>query len=178
MNSHPGILSYLNLWISPMKPRLFLMILPLVLLLSSVICFAGDYEDGEAAYKRADYKTAAAVWTKAANKGDPRAQVMLGSMYADGQGVPQDYKQAALWYREAADQGISWAQYNLGFMYATGQGIPQNYIEAYKWFHLAAYATDKSVRDKASENRDIVGKTMTSAQIAEAQKRAKEWKKK
>jgi uncharacterized protein len=153
-----------------MKPRLFFMILPLVLLLSSVICFAGDYEDGEAAYKRADYKTAAAVWTKAANKGDPRAQVMLGSMYADGQGIRQDYKQAALWYRKAADQGISWAQYNLGFMYATGQGIPQNYIEAYKWFNLAAYATDKSVRDKALANRDIVAKNMTPAQLAEAQK--------
>ena len=92
-----------------MRPRLYL--LPLVLLLASAVCFAGDYEDGEAAYKRGDHKTAASVWTKAANKGDPRAQVMLGSMYAEGKGVAQDYKQPALWYREAADQGLSWAQW-------------------------------------------------------------------
>ena len=41
-------------------------------------------------------------------------QKNLGTMYYNGQGVPQDYAQAAYWYRKAADQGdaapnTSWA---------------------------------------------------------------------
>ena len=52
-----------------MKPRLFLMIFPFVLFLWSAVCFAGEFEDGRAAYKRGDYKTAVALYTKAANSG-------------------------------------------------------------------------------------------------------------
>ena len=198
-----------------MKTRLVSMTFAALLLLWSAVSFAGEFEDGLAAYNREDYKTAVAMLTKAANKGDAKAQTMLGAMYSEGQGVPQDYKQAASWYRKAADQGnakaqtnlgamyadgrsvtqdykqaASWyrkaadqgnavAQNNLGEMYKDGQGVTQDYVEAYKWFNLAArYATDKALRDKASTKRHIVALTMTTAQLAEAQKRAKEWKKK
>src|ERR1035438_5254339 len=41
------------------------------------------------------------------------AQVHLGLMYYQGQGVPQDYKEAMRWYRLAADQGDADAQFNL-----------------------------------------------------------------
>jgi uncharacterized protein len=198
-----------------MRPRLYLIMFPLVLLLASAICFASDYEDGQAAYNRGDYKTAVALFTKAGNKGDARAQTLLGAMYAYGQGVPQDYKQALLWLRKAADQGCADAQFSLGFiyeqgqgvsqdynqaaswyrkaadqgdtyaqstlgdMYSHGQGVPQDYVEAHKWFNLAAAsASDKSVRSLAFSRRSFVASQMTPAQIAEAQKRASEWKKK
>ena len=60
-------------------------------------------------------------------------------------------------------------------MYDRGRGVPQDYIEAHKWFNLAA--TQRSeVQEKARENRDLLEKRMTSAQIAEAQKLAREWK--
>jgi hypothetical protein len=64
-----------------MKRRLFVMIFPVVFFLSNAVCFAGDYEDGLAAYDRKDYKTALANFTKAANKGDAKVQHMLGGMY-------------------------------------------------------------------------------------------------
>ena len=60
--------------------------------------FAGDLEDGDAAYDRGDYATAYSKYTKAAEQGDSSAQNTLGLMYDQGQGVAQDYEQAAGWY--------------------------------------------------------------------------------
>ena len=38
----------------------------------------------------------------AAEQGDASAQLFLGHMYADGEGVPQDYVQAHKWFNLAA----------------------------------------------------------------------------
>ena len=63
-------------------------------------------------------------------------------------------------------------------MYYKGNGVPQDYVQAYKWFNLAAAtSTEKEARDRAVEARDLVAARMTAAQIAEAQKLAREWKK-
>ena len=162
-----------------MNTRLVSMLFAAFLLLCGAAFFAGEYEDGVAAYNRGDYKTALALFTKAANKGDAKAQNNLGAMYDKGQGVPQDYNQAASWYRRAADQGDAEAQYNLGLMYYYGHAAPKDYVEALKWITIAAaYSTEKETRDHIARNRDIVANKMTPAQIAEAQKLAREWKKK
>ena len=113
---------------------------------------------------------------KAAEQGD-RGQFSLG-IYK-GRGVPQDYAAAVSWFRKAADQGYATAQYNLGIMYDPGQGVPQDYVQAYMWFNLAARATMRPTRRAAIDavrNRDRVAAKMTPAQIAEAQKLAREWK--
>ncbi len=69
------------------------------------------------------------------------------------------------------------AQYNLGFMYRKGQGVTQDYAQAHMWYNLAASRLPPGEnRDKAVKNRDDVAKRMTPAQIAEAQKLAREWK--
>jgi TPR repeat protein len=41
----------------------------------------------------------------AADHGDASAQVRIGRMYEDGQGVRRDRREALRWYRMAADQG-------------------------------------------------------------------------
>jgi TPR repeat protein len=92
-------------------------------------------------------------------------------MYENGRGVPQDYAAAVGWYRKAAEQGEAYAQYNLGVMYDNGRGVPQDYVHAHKWFNLAATSGNKI----ATKNRNIIAKKMTPAQIAEAQKLAREW---
>ena len=64
-------------------------------------------------------------------------------------------------------------------MYLNGHGVPQDYVQAHKWINLAASrftASETENRDKAVKNRDIVAAKMTLAQIAEAQKLAREWK--
>jgi hypothetical protein len=119
-----------------------------------------------------DYAEAVKWYRLAANQGDPTGQTGLGAMYADGQGVAQDYAEAVKWYRLAANQGYATAQDHLGFMYATGHGVPQDFVSAHMWFNLAA-AQGEQIAEK---NRDTAAKDMTAAQIAEAQKLAREWK--
>jgi len=90
--------------------------------------------------------------------------------------VVQDYKAALTWYRKAADQGYAVAFHNLGFMYGKGRGVVQNYVQAHKWYNLAAaHSTGADHHDLAAKNRDIVEKKMTPAQVAEAQKLARDW---
>jgi uncharacterized protein len=72
-----------------------------------------------------------------AEKGDAKAQFVLGLKYDTGKGVPQDYAEAAKWYRKAAEQGYAEAQFNLGTMYDEGRGVHQDYAEAAKWYRKA-----------------------------------------
>jgi len=119
----------------------------------------------------------AALWfRKAADQGDALGQANLGKLYADGDGVPQNYPQAAVWWRKAADQGNVLAQVNLGLLYERGRGIPQDYERAHMWFNLAASrAEDAETLNFAVKNRDALAAKMTPAQIAEAQRMAREW---
>ena len=79
------------------------------------------------------------MWYRiAAAQEDERAQTRLGSIYAEGQGVPQDFQEAVKWYRLAAAQGHAPAEYSLGVAYDKGQGVPQDFQEAVKWYRLAA----------------------------------------
>jgi hypothetical protein len=124
--------------------------------------------------------TEALKWyRRAADQGHEGSQSNLGVMYEDGKGVLQDYVEAAMWYRRAAEQGVAFAQANLGRFYALGQGVLQDYALAHKWFNLAASrypASEIDARKKAIHNRDLVASKMTPAQIAEAQRLAREWK--
>ena len=79
---------------------------------------------------------------------------------------------AARWYRLAADQGLSAAQFILGSMYTVAQGVPRDFVRAHMWLNLAAAQN----YEDAGKMRDLIGKLMTPAQIAEAQKLAGEWK--
>jgi TPR repeat protein len=81
---------------------------------------------------------AIAALIKAAEQGDVKAQLSLGSSYYFGKGVFQDFAEAMKWYRKAADQGEAKAQYNLGDMYANGTGVVRDYTEAVKWYRKAA----------------------------------------
>jgi TPR repeat protein len=121
-----------------------------------------------------DYVEAMNWYRKAADQANAQAQFNLGVIYAKGQGVPQDYVEAMKWFHKAADQGDAQAQSNLGFMYAKGQGVPEDYVRAHMWFNLSAAHGNKV----AAKNRDLLALSMTPAQKAEAQKLAREWKRK
>ena len=126
-----------------------------------------------------DYAEAARWFRKAADQGLAVGQFNLAVSYEKGQGLPQDFAEAAKWYRKAAEQDLAMAEYNLGILYAQGQGVSQDYVEAYKWFSLAAspfLAAEETIRTTAGKSRDTVAAHMTSVQIAEAQKRAREWR--
>ncbi len=129
-----------------------------------------------AAYQRGDYATALRELRPLAEQGDAGAQNQLGIMYSNGKSVPQDYAKALQWWRKAAGQGFARAQFNLGYMYDKGYGVPQDYAQAHMWYNLAASSFPPGVkRDKAVKSRTIVAEDMTPAQIAEAEKLAREW---
>ena len=141
--------------------------------------FGGQFEDATAAYERGDYATAFRLMNPLAEKGDAKAQHNLGVMYDYGRGVAQDYTKALKWYRRAAEQGMAESQVNLGMMYYHGQGVSRDYVLAHMWLNLAASQYPASVREglnDAVHYRDIVNSLMTPAQIAEAQRLAREWK--
>ncbi len=133
------------------------------------------YSHGEGVTQ--DHAEAAKWYRKAAEQGLALAQYNLGLAYDNGQGIPQDYAEAVKWFRRAAEQGLALAQYNLGVMYYEGRGVPQDYVQAHMWSNLAAsrYIPGKT-RDQSVKDRDIVAEKMTPAQIAEAEKLAREWK--
>jgi TPR repeat protein len=61
-------------------------------------------------------------------------------------------------------------------MYEQGRGVPQDYVESHMWYNLAASNASGDNREGFTNERDHVAKKMTPEQIAEAQRRAREWK--
>ncbi len=148
--------------------RFLVTVLASLAVMSSTV-WAGDWEDGYAAYQRRDFATAVQKWRILADQGDSAGQSILGAMYAFGQGVPQDYVESIRWYRLAAAQGDVKAQYKLGFMYANAQGVKRDMTRAYMWSYLAAAAGNtqaKTVRDEAAAQLSL-------EQYADAQKMAR-----
>lgn len=115
------------------------------------------------------------LWTRA-ERGDARAQVLLGFMYANGRGVPQNDVMAARWYEFAAQQGHPTAQHLLGLLYDKGQGVPQDDVLAHMWLNLAAARARPRERDYYARLRDAVATKMSPAQLAEAQWLAFRWR--
>jgi TPR repeat protein len=60
----------------------------------------------------------------------------------------------------------------LGVLYANGQGVPQDYVLAHMWVNLSA----AQGYEEAKNGGDVIAKRMTSEQIAEAQRLARDWK--
>jgi TPR repeat protein len=128
------------------------------------------YYDGQVVPR--DYKEAVKWHRKSAAQGHSGAQNNLGWMYFNGLGVPKDYKEAVKWYTKSAKQGYSLAQFELSRMYETGQGVLQDYVMAHMYSNIAA------VREYKGANQYpklAIEKKMTSSQLAEAQKLAREW---
>lgn len=72
----------------------------------------------------------------------------------------------------AASRGDEDALFDLGVAYATGShGLSGDMIEAHKWFNLAA----SKGHEEASCCRADVADEMTAREIAEAQRRARQW---
>jgi TPR repeat protein len=72
----------------------------------------------------------------------------------------------------SAAQGDASAYFDLGVAFSTGShGAQCDLIEAHKWFNLAAV----SGHEEAAVCRAEVSDDMTAREIAEAQRRARQW---
>ncbi len=89
-----------------MKALRGVIVLVLALALPAPVAGA-DFQAGTEAFNRGDYASALKEWRPLAEQGDANAHYLLGTMYADGKGVPQDSAEAMKWYRLAAEQGYA-----------------------------------------------------------------------
>ena len=86
--------------------------------------------------------------------------------------VRGDYTIALKEWRPLAEQGNAEAQFQLGWMYTEGEGVPRDYVQAHLWFNLSA----EQGHENARTVRDRLAARMPPAQLAEAQRLAREWK--
>ncbi|MBS1806322.1 MAG: sel1 repeat family protein [Acidobacteria bacterium] len=97
---------------------------------------AGAYFAGHGVTR--DEKQAAYWYEKAANSGDPGAQLQIGYFYEAGIGVERDPARAASWFQRAAAGGSVAARVNLGVAYTWGVGVRKDPEFATKLFREAA----------------------------------------
>jgi TPR repeat protein len=127
-----------------------------------------NYRDARSVER--DHQESFKWFLRAAKQGDVDSQVSVAQMFEDGDSVPQDYVQAVNWYKKAAEHvpdrgGAGAARSSLGFLYMEGLGVRQDYRTAYMYFALS----------NSKENMQWAAEKMTSSQIAEAQRKAREW---
>ncbi len=71
----------------------------------------------------------------------------------------------------AAQSGGPDALFQLGMMYCTGREVELDLVVAHQWFNLAALRGNRD----ALEYRKELAHEMSQFDVAEAQKRAREW---
>lgn len=76
---------------------------------------------------------------------------------------------------EKADMAASGAAaetlFDLGMMYCIGRDVEPDLVSAHKWFNLAALRGSKEAREYRLE----IAQEMSSDEIAEAQRQARDW---
>lgn len=155
-------------------------------LLSAAVIFgpggpaaAAPIDDAVIAFARRDYATALPAFRALADKGNAFAEYNVGFMYLKGLGVKADPVEAAKWYARSAEHGDADGQVALAELYFKGLGVKADAVEAYKWVslaipHLVGYERQDQ-RAGAEAVRAQIERKLTSAEIAEAEARARAW---
>ena len=120
-----------------------------------------------------DYKQSIKLMNLSAEQGYFLAEHKLGSIYSGSLLGEPDYRKAIKWFRLASGQGYAPSQYFLATLYEKGDGIKQDYTRAHMWFSLAS---EKNII--AKDERDRIARKLSSSQINDSQKMARECKKK
>ena len=141
---------------------------------------ANPLDAGWEAFGRGDYDGALGIWKPLAEQGDVNMQLLIGSIYDLGQGVPQDDAEAVKWYELAAKQGSAKGQYQLGAVYARSAQIKDPF-QGYKWLTIAANTLESGPQggvtaDQATTLRTLIQGQLNKDQIAKARAEAEAFK--
>lgn len=93
------------------------------------------YAEGKTVPK--NFQTAFEYYSKAADKGHPKACYRLALLYLEGKGVEKNIDKALHWFATADLNGAAFADYSLAEAYRTGEFIPKN-LEQAKLLHEAS----------------------------------------
>lgn len=113
------------------------------------LCFtatpaAADFNQGKIAYDTQQWREAIANLRPAAERGDARAMVLLGNMYAQGFGVEKDEVEAFILYRRAAEENNKDGIVATATFYQEGAGVSKNTRLAIGWFERGAKLGDQT----------------------------------
>jgi TPR repeat protein len=122
-----------------------------------------------------------ALLLEAAQRGDARAQCNLGILYDNGLDdngylVEADRPEAVKWLAAAAAQGLPRAQLKLAEIYANAIDISGSHTTACGWFLLAAAGLRGIHLHEARSGYARIAARLTPAQIAAAQRFARDWR--
>src|SRR4051812_29521251 len=73
-----------------------------------------------------------------AEKGDTKAQAVVGTMLVDGKGTTRDVRKGVQMLTAAAQQGDAYSQVVMGSLYGDGVGVPKNDLISLMWLTLGA----------------------------------------
>ncbi|MGA2195595.1 MAG: tetratricopeptide repeat protein, partial [Bryobacteraceae bacterium] len=96
------------------------------------------FQQGASLYKAGDYAGALRYFRRAAEAGNPWAELQIGYQYENAEGVPQNNSEAVQWYTKSAQHGNARGQKNLGQMYEAGKGISEDWVTAAAWYRKSA----------------------------------------
>jgi len=105
----------------------------------SVYCqflLARYYQNGWAG--ETDLEEAFALYKRAAEQGEMRAQWRLGMAYLNGEGTQKDESLAFQWVEKSAHQGYEEGIVSYAVMHALGEGTKVNPEKAFEWYSKAA----------------------------------------
>ena len=127
-----------------MKIKLISINFILLVLFYASFAFAGDYEDGVAAFNAGHDDQAFGLIKPLADAGDAKSQNFVGFMYSIGIGDNPTDEKSTQYYKLSAEQGYQNAQENLARLYLSGQGVKKSTELAIKWYEKAASQGSKT----------------------------------
>lgn len=132
----------------------FLLVLFLISICSPAMVWAGDLDNGFAAFEKGDYAKAVYWFRKAAEQGNAEAQYTLGVMYDNGRGVTRDLKEAVKLHRKSIEQENSVRQADLARIYTNCSGVAKYENEALKLYKLSV--APRVTSDLTEENSETL----------------------
>jgi TPR repeat protein len=137
-------------------------------------CVASEYEDARVrriAVQRDGSQAEIEEWRRRADRGEPSAQLALGTVYALGRVVERDLTRAVAWLTRAAEAGNTTAQYNLGILHvALGE-----FGDAHHWFVIASKRGDEDISSKALFSTQMMYLSAMRQELLMAERDAGDW---
>lgn|GEM_PF-4254886 len=112
-----------------------------------------------------DRKKAFAMFVAEAEKGNARAQVIVGERLLKGDGQTKDLATARRWFEKAANLGDTAGAAYLGAMLIDGEGGPRDLAGAEKWLAIAADHGDVEAMRSLVMVYKLTGKTAEREQL-------------
>ncbi|KAG8879548.1 hypothetical protein FRB98_005662 [Tulasnella sp. 332] len=121
-----------------------------------------------------DPRRSIAWYTKAAEKGDPEAELCVSGWYLTGsEGIlKQSDSEAYLWARRSANKGWPRAEYAVGYYAEVGIGVQQDMDLAKRWYMRAAAQGNKRAMSRLTELKRLGNKKSNIARPTRQQANA------